>query len=51
MTLGALTLNEVSVCLPPNNPWGEQIGAFGVGCYGAVPVESTSWATIKAMYR
>jgi len=51
MPLGDLTLDEISVCLPPNNPWGEQIGAFGVGCAGAVPVESTSWATIKAMYR
>ena len=51
MLLEDLTLNEVSACLPPNNPWGEQIGAFGEGCSGAVPVESTSWATIKAVYR
>ncbi len=51
MLLGDLTLDEISVCLPPNNPWGEQIGAFGEGCSGAVAVESTSWATIKAMYR
>ena len=51
MLLEDLTLNEGSACLPPNNPWGEQIGAFGAGCSGAVPVKSTSWATIKAMYR
>ncbi|HYW68955.1 MAG TPA: hypothetical protein VE960_05065, partial [bacterium] len=46
-----LTVNEVSVCLPENNPWGEQIGAFGEGCTGAVPVEQASWGSIKAMYR
>ena len=51
MTLADLTLNEASACLPPNNPWGGQVGAWGEGCTGAVPVESTSWATIKAMYR
>jgi hypothetical protein len=46
-----LTLNAVSVCLPPNNPWGVQIGAFGQGCEGPVAVETSSWATIKSMYR
>ena len=51
MPLEDLTVNEVSACLPPNNPWGEQLGAFGAGCSGAVAVESASWATIKAMYR
>ncbi len=51
MPLRDLTVNEVSVCLPANNPWGVQMGAFGAGCAGAVPVESASWATIKAMYR
>jgi hypothetical protein len=51
LMLGDLTVNEVSVCLPENNPWGEQIGAFGEGCAGAVPVESVSWGSIKAMYR
>jgi len=51
MPLADVTLNEASACLPPNNPWGEQIGACGEGCAGAVPVESTSWAIIKAMYR
>lgn len=46
-----LTVDEVSVCLPDNNPWGEQIGAFGEGCTGAVPVEQSSWGGIKALYR
>jgi predicted outer membrane repeat protein len=46
-----LTLNAASVCLPANNPWGVQMGAFGQGCEGPVPVEPASWATIKAMYR
>lgn len=51
MALEDLTVNDTSVCLPANNPWGEQIGAFGAGCSGPVPVESASWATIKAAYR
>jgi hypothetical protein len=46
-----LTVNVVSVCAPANNPWGEQIGAFGVGCEWPVAVELTTWGTIKAMYR
>lgn len=51
LPLENLTLNRVSMCLPENNPWGQQIGAFGEGCTGAVPVEQTSWGSIKAMYR
>ena len=51
LPLEDLTVNEVSVCLPENNPWGEQIGAFGAGCTGAVPVEQASWGSIKSMYR
>ena len=51
MPLEDLTVNDTSVCLPANNPWGGQIGAFGAGCSGPVPVENASWATIKAAYR
>ena len=51
LPMGDLTVNEVSVCVPENNPWGEQIGAFGAGCTGAVPTEPSSWGSIKAMYR
>jgi len=29
---GDLTLRSASVCLPSNNSWGIQIGAFGEGC-------------------
>jgi hypothetical protein len=51
LTLEDLTIHADSVCAPANNPWGEQIGAFGVGCTGPVPVEAASWTAIKAMYR
>ncbi len=42
-----------SPCLPDNNPWGLNIGAYGVvGCGECLtPVEPMTWETIKAMYR
>ncbi len=29
---GDYSLSETSPCLPMNNPWGEQVGALGLGC-------------------
>jgi len=46
-----------SPCLPENNAWGQQIGAFSAGCSyctaTSVPEEeqSLSWGRLKAMYR
>jgi hypothetical protein len=34
LTAGDLTLHDDSPCLPANNPWGVQIGAYGVGGCG-----------------
>jgi hypothetical protein len=48
---------DVSLCadspgLPPGNPWGESVGAFGQGCPGCTtPVRPLSWGSIKALYR
>jgi predicted outer membrane repeat protein len=44
------TVAANSPCLPAHNPCGVRIGLFGEGC-GAVSIESTSWARIKARYR
>ncbi len=48
---GNLRLHLASSCLPDNNSWGELLGAFGGGCTGPVPVEASSWGSIKALYR
>jgi hypothetical protein len=41
-----------SPCLPESNPWGELVGAHGMGCGPcATPVESSSWSSVKALYR
>jgi len=41
-----------SVCLPEHNPWGVRVGATDVGCGPCNSVvETTSWGTIKALYR
>jgi len=45
------TLQEDSPCAEGNNPECGQIGAWGVGCEAATPVQATSWGAIKAMYR
>jgi hypothetical protein len=50
LELHDLTVHESSPCLPGNNPWGVLIGAYESGC-GGTPVECTSWAEIKALYR
>ncbi len=40
------------VATDPENPWGEQVGAYGAGCADCdSPVEESSWGSIKAMYR
>lgn len=49
-TLLDLTLHADSPCMPANNPWGEQIGALGMGCSSGVAVEPASWSAIKALY-
>ena len=36
---GDYTIYSHSVCLPANNPWGEQIGVFGQGCLYTGPLE------------
>jgi fibronectin type 3 domain-containing protein len=33
------TLFDISPCLPENNPWGEQIGAYGQGCVHPGPLD------------
>ncbi len=43
-------LDADSPCTPANSGCGELIGAWPVGC-GTTPVESTSWGTIKGMFR
>jgi hypothetical protein len=46
-----LTLCADSPCAGAN-PWGEQIGAYGVGCDDcATPVDALSWGRFKALYR
>ena len=47
---GDFSLHADSPCLPPNNPWNELVGAFGLGCDESV-VEPTSWGALKAMFR
>jgi hypothetical protein len=49
-TGGDFTLAADSPCLPQNNAWGLQIGAFGRGC-GPVSLTPSTWARIKAAYR
>ncbi|MBL7077846.1 MAG: hypothetical protein ISS31_10280 [Kiritimatiellae bacterium] len=49
-----LTVCSDSPCVAgdPENPWGEQVGAYGSGCGDCdTPVETGSWGSIKAMYR
>jgi hypothetical protein len=45
-----LTLAEQSPCLPSNNEWGVQIGAWGAGCVISM-VRETTWGHIKAIFR
>jgi predicted outer membrane repeat protein len=41
-----------SFAVAENNIWNEQIGAYGAGCDPCdTPVEPTSWARVKALYR
>ena len=47
---GLFSLAADSPCLPQNNDWGVQMGAFGQGC-GPVAIEPESWGRIKARYR
>ena len=51
-------LSADSFCLPGHHPWGcdQLVGAYGEGCgasdcTGPVSVESTTWGSIKGMYR
>jgi len=47
------TLCSDSPCLPgsPANPWGEHVGALGVGCGDCgSAVEQATWGAIKALY-
>jgi predicted outer membrane repeat protein len=48
-----LTVHELSPCLGRNNPWGEDVGAFGAGCSWPTAVGETAvtWSMLKAMYR
>jgi hypothetical protein len=40
------------LCLPGLNPWGELVGAYDAGCPPCdTPVESTSWGSVKALFR
>jgi Right handed beta helix region len=40
-----------SFALPYMNPWGEYVGALGIGCGPCnTPVERKSWGSIKALY-
>jgi parallel beta-helix repeat protein len=48
---GDFSVAHSSPCLPQNNPWGRQIGAFGQGCGGPVSLTPETWARIKAKYR
>ncbi|MBD3368723.1 MAG: hypothetical protein GF405_11220 [Candidatus Eisenbacteria bacterium] len=49
---GDLSLCANSACLPPANPWGETVGAFGAGCASCgSPVEALSWGGIKSLFR
>jgi len=48
-----LTVCDDSPCLAgdPENPWGEQIGAYGAGCGSCdTVIEDSTWGSIKAMY-
>jgi hypothetical protein len=47
---GDFSLAAGSACLPQNNAWGLQIGAFGQGC-DPVSLTPDTWARIKARYR
>jgi hypothetical protein len=41
-----------SFAVPEMNPWGEHVGALGIGCGPCnTPVERQSWGSIKALYR
>ena len=46
-----LTVCSNSPCLPANNDWGVQVGAFGEGCGECdSPVEGSTWGRLKALY-
>jgi hypothetical protein len=47
---GDYTLAKASPGLPAQNPWGVQLGAFGIGC-ATTPVEPMSWSELKARHR
>ena len=44
------SLDYASPCAEINNPNCGRVGAYGIGCGGS-PVETTSWAAVKAMFR
>jgi predicted outer membrane repeat protein len=49
-----LTVCDDSPCIAtdPENPWGERIGALGVGCGSCdTVIEETSWGAIKSLFR
>ena len=49
---GSYEVCSDSFALPDMNPWGELVGALGVGCAPCnSPVSAISWGAIKAMYR
>lgn len=49
---GDLSLCSDSPCAAENTPWGELVGALGVGCPPCdSPAHALSWGRIKAIYR
>lgn len=53
---GDVTLCADSICPEgaAGNPWGEQIGAYGIGCDAcgaSVDAEPMSWGRVKTLYR
>jgi predicted outer membrane repeat protein len=48
---GDFTVAEESPCAPSANPCGQLVGAHGIGCSGATPVESVSWGMVKSLFR
>jgi hypothetical protein len=52
LEVGDVSLCGNSVCLPDNNPWGEQIGAVGAGCDACDSgVAEVSWGRLKSLFR
>jgi len=52
MSAGDYSLCSNSPAIAANNAWGQPVGAFGSGCSDCdSPVETSTWGSIKAMYR